>query len=649
MTRKRDHRPKPACTPPITLITGPRESGRTTYATMTCLGLYAQGVVCLHNGTLLFGRNIEEYADSHDGLQTLAERIPGSCTLLIEEADAQRATRQTDDPKHETAINSALAKLAEKSCYLILSTVQGNERLIARPLVERAYEHVTPFMEAESLETVALATMHRFGQYLVPTTHGRHDPESVIEAMKLANTFKEMRRGAPKGKDVVSTEDRLFEVPQTSIYEMTHPKHPEYPVYYRHRIVRRIPNGGIHRLTQDSIFHFTWLESVNEHPNETIALEMLERTMPRWGFEYRSLPTAQDTNFPDGRAFINGEPANLEIVSIQPRYSGGHNLHHLVALTEVGRAEQPVDATILRCKTCRTTEPVDDVTWENLPDHDESHLWVMYLPGRLYAPDWPYDFAATPLLTIRQEDFAIELEEAVRKKSKIIAAQGKGLRNWVVVLAQGFPVDADWYDRLPVRWPDDVDGICVVATEGYVGAYRDKVPFNDFTALLLKCPPDFQDHNCYHPGYSYRVGGMNTDFEPLSMDRYTIGEVSSAAWNYPLPAGPIRKTLTVRDRDGREIQTFWGANITEFQAREILDAAGYEWREQSPGSLQLCSEDSGSDLYGCGAEVQCIKNEVWIGDVLHEGHRLRGEFTTKEEAKGWCEIQTAMLLLHIEG
>ena len=633
--------------PPITLITGPRESGRTTYATLTCLGLYKQGVVCLHNGTLLFGRNIEEYADDHDGLLTLAERIPGSCTILIEEADGQKATRQTNDPRHEAAVNSALAKLADKSCYLILTTIQGNERLISRPLVEHVYEHVTPFMEAESIENVALATMQRLGRYLVPATLGHHDPESVIEAMKLANTFKEMRRSAPKGKDMVSTEDRLFEVPQTSIYEMPHPKHPEYPVYYRHRIVRHIANGGIHRLTQDSILHFTWLESVNEHSNEKIALEMLERTMPRWGFEYRSHPTAQDTNFPDGRAFINGELANLEVVSIQPRYSGGHNLHSLVALTEVGRTEQPADVAILRCQTCRTTEPVDDVTWENLPDHDETHRWIMYLPGRLYTPDWPYDFAATPLLTIRQEDFAIELEKAVRKKSEIITAQGKGLRNWVVVLAQGFPVDADWYDQLPVCWPYNIDGICVVATEGYVGAYRDKVPFNDFTTLLLKCPPDLQDHNCYHPGYSYRVGGMTTDFEPLSMDTHNIGEVSSAAWNYSLPVAPIKKTLTVRDQTGREIQAFWGANITEFQAKEILDAAEYVWREQSPKSLQLCSEGYDSNQEGCRAEVQPLESQGWIGDVLQEGYRLRGEFTTIEEAKGWCELHTAVLLLHI--
>ena len=138
--------------PPITLITGPRESGRTTYAVLVCSELFKQGFPCFHNSTGLFGWNIEEYTDAYDGLLTLAESIPEQSTILIEEADAQNATRQTGEPSQEAAINSALAKLAEKSCYLILTTVQSNERLIANPLVENAYEHVTPYMEAGSQE-----------------------------------------------------------------------------------------------------------------------------------------------------------------------------------------------------------------------------------------------------------------------------------------------------------------------------------------------------------------------------------------------------------------------------------------------------------------------------------------------------------------
>ena len=635
--------------PAITLITGPRESGRTTYAVLVCLELFKQGVPCFHNSTALFGYDIKEYADASDGLLALAERIPKSSTILIEEADAQKATRRTDDPSHQAAISSALAKLAEKSCYLILTTVQGNESLISKTLVERAYEHVTPFMEARSKETVALGALHRVGRYMVPARNTAHQSESVLNAMMLADTFKEMRKGALEGKDVKYTEDRLFEVPQTSIDQMKYPRHPEYPVYYRHRIWRSLPDGSVHRLTQDSILYFTWIESVNEHPNETLALEMLERTMPQWGFDYQPLPTVQDTNFPDGRAFINGDLADLEVVSIQPRYPGGHSLHDLVALTQTGRAEKPGDTAILKCQTCRTTEALEDATWQDLPSHDESHRWVIYLPGTLYAPDFPFDLAATPLLNVKQEDFTNELEKAVQNKSKIIAEQGKGVRNWVVVLAQGFPVDADWYNEIPGRWPENVDGICVVATEGYVGAYAHLVPFRDITAVLLKCPPDLRDHNCYHPGYNYRVSGMDTDFLPLSKDAHTIEEVSAEAWNFPLPATPVKKTLVIRDQDGREIQTLWSADITSSQAEEILEASGYNWREQFRGNLLLCSKGDVTNQDSCWAGIQCNEDDKWTGVVSHEGYELREEFEAVDEAKAWCECYTAMLLMHIEG
>ena len=239
--------------------------------------------------------------------------------------------------------------------------------------------------------------------------------------------------------------------------------------------------------------------------------------------------------------------------------------------------------------------------------------------------------------------------KAIQGKSEIIAKQGEGLRNWVVVLAQGFPLDADWYHQLPGPWPENIDGICVVATEGYLGANNHLTPFKDFTAVLLKCPPDSRDHNCYHPGYSYRVSGMDTDFRPLSKDSHTTEEVSAAAWNFPLPATPVKKTLVMRDQDKREIQTFWSADITSSQAREILEASGYKWREQFRGSLLLYSEGDVPNRDGCWAGVQWDEDEKWTGVVSHEGYGLQEEFETVDEARAWCEHHTAMLLMHIEG
>ena len=165
--------------------------------------------------------------------------------------------------------------------------------------------------------------------------------------------------------------------------------------------------------------------------------------------------------------------------------------------------------------------------------------------------------------------------------------------------------------------------------------------------MLLKCPPDSQVHNCYHPGYRYKVSGIDSDFQPLSKDCHTIEDVSAAAWNYPLPAIPVKKTLVVRDQDEMEIQTFWGAEITDTQVSEILDATGYKWRERSIGNFLLCSEGAIRNQDGCWAELKYLENEEWTGGVIHEGNELHEEFASIEEARGWCERHTAMLLLHL--
>ena len=134
--------PKPH--PPIMLVTGPRKSGRTTYAVLLGRNLFVQGLPFYHNGTALIGWFWEDYLNDPDGLLTLARNIPAAAPILIEEADIHAATWRSDDPAHDATIASALEELAAKSCFLILTTVQGNERRIANSLVENAYVHVTP-------------------------------------------------------------------------------------------------------------------------------------------------------------------------------------------------------------------------------------------------------------------------------------------------------------------------------------------------------------------------------------------------------------------------------------------------------------------------------------------------------------------------
>ena len=258
--------------PPITIITGPRKSGRTTYAVLVGSNFFQQGYAFHHNGTALIGWVYpDDYLKNPEGLLHLANGVPANTPILVEEADIHLATRRADNPAHDAVVSSALAVLAEKSCYLMLTTVHGQERQIAQALIENAWEHVTPYMNAESKETLALATIHRHGRRLIPVATLQHDPERLYQAMAVADTFRKTRAGAPDGHVVEYSQDRFLEVPQTTIDQMEYPKHPEYSVHYRHRIVRKLGDEGrsIHRLTQESRLNFVWLESVNEHPHET--------------------------------------------------------------------------------------------------------------------------------------------------------------------------------------------------------------------------------------------------------------------------------------------------------------------------------------------------------------------------------------------
>ena len=76
---------------------------------------------------VLLGCLWDDYLHDPDGLLTLTRKIPPTLPILIEEADIHPATRQTEDPTHDENIASALTALAGKSCYLLLTTVRGNE------------------------------------------------------------------------------------------------------------------------------------------------------------------------------------------------------------------------------------------------------------------------------------------------------------------------------------------------------------------------------------------------------------------------------------------------------------------------------------------------------------------------------------------
>ena len=645
----------PSQFPPITIITGPRESGRTTYAVLVGSGLFRQGYAFHHNGAAGIGWLYpDDYLKDPEGLLHLAEGVPANAPILIEEADIYPATRRSDNPAHDETIASALTLLADKSCYLILSTVQGEERHIAQGLVENAWEHVTPYMNAESKESLALATIHRLGRRLIPIGTVLHDQDLVYRTMAIADAFRETRAGAPDGTAIIYSEDQFFEVPHTSIDQMKYPKYPEYPVHYRHRIIRKLRHEGpvMHRLSQASRLNFVWLESVNEHPHETQVLEMLRRTMPQWGFEYEPVQVPQNDRFPDGRALINGESTNLEVVSIQPRYPKGHSIHDLVALSQTGRAPKPHEGGILRCQNCGIEQNVPSATLESIPEHDENHKWVLYLTIPEAEEGIPVTLTVTPLLTITQEGFNAEVRKAVDNKSRVIANEGADHKNWVVIIAQGFPVEPQWYSELPDQWPDNVDGIVIAATDQYLGASHDFLPYQDLTMVLLKCPQDLDAHNCYHPSYLYRVSHFDEDLQPISPDTHSVKDLSAAVWHQTWPSAPTKRTLIVRDEYENEIDRLEDIAITRRQASEVLQERNFMWRQHGATRMVLVHEpdDTNAQIW---AEVEITSDgndSYWTATAYREVDQLyqeiAGEFETKDDASQWSEVHVASALLY---
>ena len=637
--------------PPITLITGPRKGGRTTYAVLIGSNFYQHGYDFIHNGTALIGRKFsDDYLKAPEGLLLLANSVPANTPILIEEADIHRATCRSGDPDCDASIVSALEELARKGCYLLLTTVQGREGEIAQALVDNTWEHVTTYMDVEVQGIPSLSTIHRLGRRLVPIATVEHDLESVRGAMLLADTFKETRHGWPDGVPTEYSQDDFVEVPQTSIDQMRYPKYPEYPVFYRRRIIRQLGDQGLHThlLTQESRLDFLWLESVNEHPHENVVLKMLARTAPQWGFEYELVPVAQNTEFPDGRALIDGEITNVEVVSIQPRYPGGHSLHELVALSQTDRTPDLTCGGILRCLECGT-QSLRGVTLENIPEHEVAHRWILYVPNDGAADGLPRAWTVTPLLTIDEQGFENEILKAIQDKSRIIADQGVGSRNWVVVIAQGFPPEPQWYGELEDQWPDNIDGIVVAATDGYLSAAHDLVPHYDLTFVLLRCPKEVEAHNCYHPSYLYRVIKSDEQYRPISPETHDAGELSLAAFSQGWPPAPTRRTLIVRDESENEIDRLEDMVLTTRQASELLEERNFVWRGHGGTRSELVSDDGQLGTQAIIEEESKGNATWWVASVYREFDQLwqevEEEFETDVDATAWCEVMVAVSLL----
>ena len=638
--------------PPIALITGPSQSGRTTLAVLTGARLFQNGSPLFHNGTALIGWDCESYFTETDGLLTLADKIPADAVILVEEADLHEATRQTAETGHDMVIAAALSRLAEKRCLLILTTVQGKERDISAILVNNASVHMTPFMSMDA-DICPLAAIERTSRYLIPNpTMALYDGKDVLEAMAVANSFKKTRNHQTEGSDDRHIANQIFPVWQSTIDDMKKPEHPAFPLYYRYRIIQNLNDSLIHNLTKDDMLNFQWLESVNEHPHETVALELLSEIAPVWGFHYTPIEIPQDDKFPDGQAVVDGQMTNLEVISAQPRYPSGANLHRLAALTQpdqVRRIGSKLTEPVLICRTCRDNKPLPNASFDNLPVHDDSHVWMAIMPGSSYSADFPYNIAVTPMLTVTQEDFTEAIVGAVNAKSKIIADnETLGERNWVIVLTQGFPIIPAWYDGLPEEWPSNVDGIVVLATEQYLGGYHNWEAQHHPTVILLKCPATHGAAKCYHPSYIRHLETIDPNLLPLLEEGYKPEQL--AQMTLPWDHAPIKKTLTMRDVSGNVLGEFIGASLTHQHIAEILQRENLSWSSDGQGHLILTNQGQ-ANVYQMRSRVAVQHDEygeeLWTAAVQILDSEIEGTFLSCEAAMNWCESRTAVALVHI--
>ena len=292
---------------------------------------------------------------------------------------------------------------------------------------------------------------------------------------------------------------------------------------------------------------------------------------------------------------------------------------------------------------------------ENIPEHDESHKWVLYLPNLELEEGLPSALTVTPLLNINQEGFTKELQREIQNKSRIIAAQGAGRKNWVVVIAQGFPVEPQWYSDLQDQWPHNVDGIVIAASDFYLSASHDLLPYHDLTMVLLKCPLDATSHNCYHPSYLYRVSQFDEKFQPISPETHSAEDLSLAAFRMTWPPDPTRRTFIVRDENGNEIDRLENIAITGQQAFEVLKERNFVWREHSETRMVL-SQETDSSTAIIWAEVVVQSEGIvtyWAGTAYRGEGELRQEigeeFETWGQAAHWCEVQVATMLLDNAG
>ncbi len=481
----------------ITLITGENEKTQNIVA-MAHVGMAVQdGRQIFHNGCSREGWRISlESLSSSDKFSELLshEAVKDGSLFVLADADcisALKATESKDPPQW-------LKMARNKGLDIILTTVRGREYMLRDVL--RLEETVHVLIEYRSQGDGVIGT-HYHGKMDERVPIGR----TFLSVRDLTN-FAELLDGRYERPE--RDESELIINPHLSPVtaadyeeavrstETSKPKHHAYN-FLLTRVLVMYP--GVQVRVTEMVF-LPWIESVDKYNIEKAALNWLDYACGQWGIALSEVePSPAKDEYPDGLGKGLSGQVNIEVTKVQPVWPSEATFSRLASSALVGKEARPKDKPVVQCKQCGASEADGIYNVHSLPAHDESHDWVCTYPKSLIGSDWDNHIVALPELKLTQESFEERIDSAAQRKSNRVERYGGSNQNWLVLIVEGFPVEPDWYKNISSLCWERFDGVFMISTEEFFGAFHGMSADVAQNVIVVKCP-ESRLHVCYHPG-----------------------------------------------------------------------------------------------------------------------------------------------------
>lgn len=494
---------------PVVLITGEGDQGQNLVA-MACVEAAIQnGQTILHNGCSKAGLRISKTALSQDeDLAELMRLIGEEAVFVLSDADCIPALR----PYPEGTAPQWLRVCKEQRHMVVLTTVRGREHTLRDVIENEDTSHVQ--VEAGySVDGVFLTWASGDLRERLPVGRQFTDHETVVQWTRLSDgSYQSPQR--PEG-ELIRTIPRSTVTPTdyTDAVRSTETPMPKHPAnsFLLTRVIRQDDN---HRTKTTEMIGLGWLESVNKRRDEEVAIQTIEWACEKWGFVLGEVETNQETTYPDGTALTIAGKVNIEVTKVQPKWPSGATLAELTASIREGKAPNPDKEPVIQCRECGTLRLSHIRDIHIIPEHDETHAWTCTYPKAMVDPDHPENLTALPELPLGIEQLTKSIAEAVSKKNDRAQRYGKGQKNWLVLIIEGFPpISGADSLLLNFNW-ESLDAVFAVMSDEFGSAIHGFQPDDYKRITVLKCPEQ-DGHICYHPGLLTVTRKGDSNFDPL--------------------------------------------------------------------------------------------------------------------------------------